>query len=96
MENNITILEGDAEELLPNVEGTLDVQAALDIEASWQVKPVVVQKELHDKHIFTHVEWHMVCYYLECESENTQFTWVNVDALQNEIALPTAFKKFSL
>ena len=80
----------------PNIEGTLDVQAALDIAASWQVKPVVVQKELHDKHIFTHVEWHMVCYYLECESENTQFTWVNADALQNEIALPTAFKKFSL
>ncbi|MBQ1220526.1 MAG: NUDIX domain-containing protein [Peptococcaceae bacterium] len=55
-----------------------------------------MQKELHDKHIFTHVEWHMVCYYLECESENAQFTWVNADALQNEIALPTAFKKFSL
>jgi A/G-specific adenine glycosylase len=72
------------------------VQAALDIAASWQVKPVAVQKELHDKHIFTHVEWHMVCYYLECESENAQFTWVNADALQNEIALPTAFKKFSL
>ena len=26
MENNITILEGDAEELLPNVEGTFDIK----------------------------------------------------------------------
>ena len=80
----------------PNVEGTLDVQAALNQAATWQVRPQAVQKELHDKHIFTHVEWHMVCYYLQCESENTLFTWVNDDELQHEIALPTAFKKFSL
>ena len=79
----------------PNVEGTLDVQKALDQATLWQVKPIAIQKELHDKHIFTHVEWHMVCYYLECESENDMFTWVNDTALQTEIALPTAFKKFS-
>ena len=54
-----------------------------------------VQKELHDKHIFTHVEWHMVCYYLVCETENDLFTWVDNIMLESEIALPTAFKRFS-
>lgn len=79
----------------PNVEGTLDVQAALNQAAAWQVKPVTVLKELHEKHIFTHVEWHMVCYYITCDCENALFTWANQDALKAEFALPTAFKKFS-
>lgn len=79
----------------PNVEGSLDIQSALNQAALWQVKPVAVEKELHDKHIFTHVEWHMVCYYLTCDCENDLFTWVDDDALEQEIALPTAFKRFS-
>jgi len=79
----------------PNVEGRLDVQAALNQAMTWQVKPVSVEKELHDKHIFTHVEWHMVCYYIACDAENDTFTWVEDAALSKEIALPTAFKKFS-
>ena len=79
----------------PNVAGTLNIQQALDQAASWQVKPNAVQKELHDKHIFTHVEWHMVCYYLVCETENDLFTWVDNIMLESEIALPTAFKRFS-
>ncbi|MBQ2995239.1 MAG: A/G-specific adenine glycosylase [Peptococcaceae bacterium] len=79
----------------PNVAGTLNIQQALDQAALWQVKPNAVQKELHDKHIFTHVEWHMVCYYLVCETENDLFTWVDNIMLESEIALPTAFKRFS-
>lgn len=47
------------------------------------------------KHIFTHVEWHMTCWAVDCESvrEGNGFTWVSSEQLENEIALPTAFKK---
>ncbi len=79
----------------PNVAGTLDIQSALNQAAQWQVKPITIEKEVHDKHIFTHVEWHMVCYYLQCDSENDVFVWVDDAALEQQIALPTAFKRFS-
>lgn len=79
----------------PNVDGALDIQSALNQAAAWQVKPVAVEKELHDKHIFTHVEWHMVCYYLICETENDLFTWADDETMAHQIALPTAFKRFS-
>lgn len=79
----------------PNVEGHLDIQSALNQAASWNVQPVSVRKELHDKHIFTHVEWHMVCYYIDCACENDSFLWADDATLKKEIALPTAFKKFS-
>ena len=79
----------------PNVDGHLDIQAAINQAEKWHVRPVAVEQELHDKHIFTHVEWHMVCYYLTCEMENELFTWADDVTLEKEIALPTAFKKFS-
>lgn len=79
----------------PNIEGDLDIQSALNQATLWQVQPIAVKKELHDKHIFTHVEWHMVCYYIDCANENNFFTWVDGATLAQEIALPTAFKKFS-
>ena len=79
----------------PNVPEHLDIQSALNQAAAWQVKPIAVEKEIHDKHIFTHVEWHMVCYYLLCACESDQFVWVDDASLQSEIALPTAFKRFS-
>ena len=79
----------------PNVSSALNIQEALNQAALWNVKPVAVEKEIHDKHIFTHVEWHMVCYYLICECESESFVWVDNGALQSEIALPTAFKRFS-
>lgn len=78
----------------PNVDGTLNVQQALDLASAWGVQPLTVEKVVPGKHIFTHVEWHMVCYYLQCKTENDMFMWVDGRQFQQEIALPTAFKMF--
>ena len=47
------------------------------------------------KHIFTHIEWHMTCWNVKCESvaNDNGYTWVTAMQLENDIALPTAFKK---
>lgn len=79
---------------LPNVEGYLDGQAALDQAVVWGCKPVQVEQMLHGKHIFTHVEWHMQCYVLRCVQESPCFVWISPDQLAQEIALPTAFRIF--
>ncbi|MBQ3509273.1 MAG: A/G-specific adenine glycosylase [Peptococcaceae bacterium] len=78
----------------PNVEGTLDTQAALNQAQEWGVKPVSVDKVLPGKHIFSHVEWHMTCYYLQCENQSDLFVWADENAMNTQIALPTAFRIF--
>lgn len=78
----------------PNVEGQLNTQQALNQAVIWGVKPLLVSQVLEGKHIFTHVEWHMICYYLQCEVEDERFVWVSSEQLEKEIALPTAFRIF--
>lgn len=53
----------------------------------------VTRKPFKKKHIFTHVEWQMTCYTVQCEDKNSEFFWAGSEALQTTVALPTAFKK---
>lgn len=84
---------------LPNADGILDEQQVLHwlAERGFLVREVKApedgRKQL--KHVFTHIEWHMACWIVTCESEGTchDFTWVSDAQLEHEIALPTAFKK---
>jgi len=79
---------------LPNVDGELDEHSALELAANWGVKPIELTYAKQKKHIFTHVEWHMRGYYIECRTESPQFTWVNADERADRVALPTAFRQF--
>ena len=87
---------------LPNVPVTLELQEAMD----WLSEQGVhingrsdIVKEKNRKHIFTHIEWNMSCYRVECSADslhsaNREWVWVSQEQLQGEIALPTAFRKF--
>lgn len=84
---------------LPNLDGILTKQEILQwlLEKRLAIKdisrPVSAKQEI--KHIFTHIEWHMACWVADCEvmGEDDGFTWVTAGQLENDIALPTAFKK---
>ena len=46
------------------------------------------------KHIFTHIEWHMNCYFVDVKKkENQTFLWLEKETVEKEYALPSAFKK---
>ena len=79
---------------LPNVAGELGEQEALEQAAQWDVEPTELIYAKQKKHIFTHVEWHMRGYYIECRAENPQFIWVNETERSDRVALPTAFRQF--
>ena len=52
------------------------------------------KKELHAKHIFTHVEWQMQGYVLEVAGDGAEeFVWMDKDELLAH-AVPSAFEKF--
>lgn len=79
---------------LPNVEGLLDAPAALTVLEQWGLQPEDLTKTLERTHIFTHVVWHMRCYYLRVANVSGGFTWVDGERFSQDIALPTAFRMF--
>jgi len=79
---------------LPNVLGDLDDRAALEQAAAWGVEPVTLEKSVRQDHVFTHVRWEMVCYHFTCRGISSEFEWAGEAALEQDVALPTAFRKF--
>jgi A/G-specific adenine glycosylase len=78
----------------PNVSGHLEVQQAVDAAKNlgFQVKTVTASVEKN--HIFTHVQWNMRGFYLETETCDGNFQWFTPEEINNEVALPTAFRQF--
>lgn len=46
------------------------------------------------RHIFTHVEWHMSGYCVECLNQTERYTWVPPEEIISSYAIPTAFRSF--
>jgi len=81
---------------LPNLEGTKSIEELTEWLREQGLTAVSIKKGVKKKHIFTHIEWHMDSYIVDCEnvSNAASFVWSNKDELENKYALPTAFKKF--
>ena len=78
-----------------DVEGTLDEAAAAAQLACWGITPVEWKQQLKAKHIFTHVEWHMLGYVLRVKGHGLEsFAWTT-QAMRAERAVPSAFVKFT-
>lgn len=84
----------------PNVAGKVTKQALYDWLTQQGIRPggtEAIKKKGVRKHIFTHIEWEMHCYEIQCENmpdgQPEPFVWVERERLNTEIALPTAFRK---
>ena len=71
---------------LPNFDGTLELQRVLDLLQNVEE----IEKTLHKKHVFTHIQWNMTGYYIRLRQEDPQYQWFEAD----KPALPTAFRQF--
>jgi A/G-specific adenine glycosylase len=78
---------------LPNAAGRQSGEEALRLARDWGVRPVSAGGRKERKHVFTHIEWHMTCYTIVCETRDGRFFWADARALDTEIALPSAFGK---
>ena len=48
----------------------------------------------NQKHIFTHIEWHMDCYFIKvAEKTESELLWLNREESETSYALPSAFRK---
>lgn len=46
------------------------------------------------KHIFTHIEWHMIGYLIITSAHHADYIWVTYEELEKQYPLPIAFKFF--
>ncbi|MDR2132824.1 MAG: A/G-specific adenine glycosylase [Clostridiales Family XIII bacterium] len=78
---------------LPNTDGRLREEEALRFAREWGLRPVRAVEGKERKHVFTHIEWHMTCFFIDCEAREGPFFWADARMLTEEIALPSAFGK---
>ena len=76
----------------PTVDGALTAEQAARFAAEQSVSVRALVPCGTSKHIFTHVEWHMSGFLLDCENEVPGFVWRTPEEIAAEIPLPTAFR----
>ena len=78
----------------PNIPEKLETADALKQAESWGLKPRDITKQIERKHIFTHICWQMRGIYLEVAEPAGDFVWMTRTQIEEEAALPTAFRQF--
>lgn len=78
----------------PNISGKYTVMDALEEveKGGFSVKEILRQVER--KHVFTHIEWHMSGIYLEVKELVEGYAWLTPRQVEENAALPTAFRQF--
>ena len=73
----------------PNLEGNLSPETLRELYPGCTVRSAGSAK-----HIFTHVEWHMAGYFLECGNELPGYVWKTPEEIGEAYSLPTAFRTY--
>lgn len=80
---------------LPNLEGHLTMDEVTAYSKEIGLMPVHIRPLEQAKHIFSHVEWHMIGYEIivdELEETNKkEFLFIEFDEIQKKYPIPTAF-----
>ena len=78
----------------PNLPGELSLQEALDIAAAWGCCPRRALLHTERRHAFTHLEWKLPAFAIECGEQAGPFLWATLDDIRARYSLPTAFRQF--
>ena len=78
----------------PNISGHLNTADCLAAAEKMGLQPKELFREVHRKHIFTHIIWNMKGIYLEVADTAGDFRWFTKEEINTQAALPTAFRLF--
>ncbi len=78
----------------PNVSGELTAQEAVAWAEDAGLHPRALHRQVDRTHIFTHIRWELRGYFLEVAVQAKPFCWVSLEQLDQQAALPTAFRQF--
>lgn len=76
----------------PNAEGKLSKAEVLALADDFGAGPHKIERCGEKKHVFTHIEWRMTVWRVECDCMPPGFQWATQEELASKYALPTAFK----
>lgn len=78
----------------PNTPGKQSTtQAVATVEAMGLRVKEVLRSALR-KHIFTHIQWSMLGFYMEVSDPTGALQWFTAEEIESTVALPTAFRQF--
>lgn len=86
---------------LPNVAGHPDADRVTELVRSYGFEPLLVTRAEDAKHIFTHIEWHMIAYDIRIAAEPDGFheksglILVGQRELHERYAIPSAFSAYT-
>lgn len=80
----------------PNEDSMLSDTKMQERLMKWQVQNYKMDETRKAKHIFSHVEWHMAGFYVECQQKPKieNLVWIDREILEKEYAIPAAFEAF--
>lgn len=81
---------------LPQADGCLTPKDAADFAAQNGLSVCCIKPLEKAKHIFTHMEWHMIGYEITVAAlpDDTPFTWLTAQELVDNFAVPTAISAY--
>ena len=84
---------------LPNVEGHLTEEEALEYSKKIGLAPLHIKELGEAKHIFSHVEWHMIGYAIKVDELEKSCTekmlFIHPEEVEKEYPIPAAFEKYA-
>jgi len=76
---------------LPNTDREISIPEGLQKFGILQAEIIPLKNQ---KHIFTHIEWHMDCYLIKVTEKNdSPLLWLTKEDIERDYALPSAFRK---
>lgn len=79
---------------LPNADGRLTPGEAAKLLDDWGVDAIKFAPGPLGKHVFTHITWEMTSFEVLCRAPSPRFHWAAPRALEEDLALPAAFRIF--
>ena len=79
----------------PNLDGHLHAEEVMAYARGMGIEPIAAAPCGDAVHIFTHVEWHMTGYAVECACMSPAFIWETPAEIRSSYAIPTAFRAFA-
>lgn len=83
---------------LPNVEEHLNKNEMTQYCKEIGLMPIHIKKLPAAKHIFSHIEWHMIGYDIRVDelekTNNKDFLFIHPEEIQREYPIPSAFEKY--
>lgn len=83
---------------LPNEKGYLTQEEAVEFVKNMELEPLRIEVMEPSKHIFSHIEWRMICYRIRVSSlehpKNKSLIFVDKAQSEQQYAIPSAFSTY--